>query len=102
MLVPDVAVQSDQGYKFLYVANGESKVERRDVDIGRAHGPLRTVVKGLTPQERVIVNGLMLLRPGTKVEVQEGTSEVRSPKSEAAGAKAAAEGQPKPASKPQT
>jgi membrane fusion protein, multidrug efflux system len=89
LLVPDVAVQSDQGYKFLYVANAESKVERRDVDIGRAHGPLRTVVKGLTPQERVIVNGLILLRPGAKVEVQGETAEARNPKSEVGGEKTA-------------
>jgi RND family efflux transporter MFP subunit len=100
LLVPDVAVQSDQGYKFLYVADTENKVQRRDVDIGRAHGPLRTVVKGLNPQERVIVNGLVLLRPGAKVEVQEAQAEGRSPKSEAENTKAPAEGQPK--SKPQT
>lgn len=100
LLVPDVAVQSDQGYKFLYVADAESKVQRRDVDIGRAHGPLRTVVKGLTPQERVIVNGLILLRPGAKVEVQEAQAEGGSPKSEVESTKAPAEGQSK--SKPQT
>jgi RND family efflux transporter MFP subunit len=102
LLVPDVAVQSDQGYKFLYVANGESKVERRDVDIGRAHGPLRTVVKGLTPQERVIVNGLILLRPGAKVEVQEAQAQVPNPKPEAESTKAPTEGQPGTKAKPQT
>jgi RND family efflux transporter MFP subunit len=100
LLVPDVAVQSDQGYKFLYVANAENKVERRDVDIGRAHGPLRTVIKGLTPQERVIVNGLIMLRPGITVEAQEASSVGRSPKAEAENTKAPDQGQPK--SKPQT
>jgi membrane fusion protein, multidrug efflux system len=102
LLVPDVAVQSDQGYKFVYVANGESKVERRDVELGRAHGSQRAVTKGLTPQEQVIVNGLIMLRPGVKVEAQEAKSEVRSPKSEAEGAAAATEGQPKTSSKPQS
>lgn len=108
LVIPDVAVQSDQGYRFVYVANEENKVERRDITIGRAHGPLREVVKGLTPQERVIVNGLMMLRPGAKVEVQEAKSagespksEVRSGKSEAEGVKPAASGPlPKPESKP--
>ncbi len=102
LLVPDVAVQSDLGYKYVYVASTESKVERRDVDIGRAHGPLRAVAKGLTPQDQVIVNGLMMLRPGVKVEVQEAKAEVRSPKSETEGAKAAAEERTKPETKPQT
>jgi RND family efflux transporter MFP subunit len=101
LVIPDVAVQSDQGYRFVYVANEENKVERRDITIGRAHGPLREVVKGLTPQERVIVNGLMMLRPGAKVEVQEAKSAGESPKSEAEGVKPAASGPlPKPESKP--
>ena len=43
----------------------------RYIETGRAHGPLREVLKGLTPEDRVIVNGLMMLRPGVKVEVQE-------------------------------
>jgi len=110
LLIPDVAVQSDQGYRFVYVASGEDKVETRSIEIGRAHGPQREVVKGLTPQDRVIVNGLIMLRPGARVEVQEAKaegespkSEVRSPKSEAEGVKPAASGPlPKPESKPQT
>ena len=108
LVIPDVAVQSDQGYKFVYLANGEDKVETRSIESGRAHGPLREVVKGLTPQDRVIVNGLMMLRPGARVEVQEAkieggspNSEVRSPKSEAEGVKPAASGPlPKAESKP--
>jgi len=109
LLVPDVAVQSDQGYKFVYVANAENQVARRDIVTGPAHGPLREVVKGLTPEDRVIVNGVMMLRPGVKVEVQiakadgqSPKSEVRSPKSEALGRKAAVEAEPKAESKPQT
>jgi RND family efflux transporter MFP subunit len=70
LLVPDVAVQSDQGYKFVYVVNPESKIERRDITSGRAHGSLRAVLKGLTPGDNVVVNGLMMLRPGVKVEVK--------------------------------
>jgi multidrug efflux system membrane fusion protein len=89
LVVPDVAVQSDQGYKFVYVANAEDKVETRSIKIGRAHGPLRAVLEGLNPDDRVIVNGLMLLRPGAKVVVQ-------TPESKAQSDKAAA-----PADKPQ-
>jgi RND family efflux transporter MFP subunit len=100
LLIPDVAVQSDQGYKFVYVANGEGKVERRDIDIGRAHGPLRAVTKGLTPQEQVIVNGLMLLRPGLKVEAQQAKAEARSPQSEGEAAKPITEEQPGTGRKP--
>ena len=84
------------------MANVEDKVERRDIEISRAHGALRTVTKGLTPQDRVIANGLMMLRPGLKVQVQGEKAEPRNPKSEAGAEKPATEEQPKPASKPQT
>lgn len=70
LVVPDVAVLSDQGYKFVYVLNAQDKVEARTIETGRAHGPARTVLKGLTSEDRVIVNGLMMLRPGIGVQVQ--------------------------------
>ena len=78
LLVPDVAVGSDQGYKFVYVANSENKVETRSIKVGRAHGPLRAVLNGLTPEDRVVVNGLMMLRPGAKVVVQTPESKAQS------------------------
>jgi multidrug efflux pump subunit AcrA (membrane-fusion protein) len=89
LLIPDVAVQSDQGYKYVYLASGENKVESRYIETGRAHGPLREVLKGLTPADRVIVNGLIMLRPGAKVEVQEAGAEPE-------GARTATGGQSKP------
>jgi RND family efflux transporter MFP subunit len=92
LLIPDVAVQSDQGYKFVYVAKGTDQVEARPITIGRAHGPLRTVLKGLTPDDRVVVNGLMMLRPGVKVDMQEAASDAKNAEKTAA----------KPEGKPQT
>jgi RND family efflux transporter MFP subunit len=89
LVVPDVAVGSDQGYKYVYVVNAEGIATKRDITTGRAHGPLRAVLKGLTPEDRVIVNGLMMLRPGAKVVIQ-------TPESKAQSEKAAA-----PAEKPQ-
>jgi RND family efflux transporter MFP subunit len=74
LLVPDVAVLSDQGYKYVYVVNATNAVETRPIELGRSHGPLRAVLKGLTPADRVVVNGLVMLRPGIPVEVQIGDS----------------------------
>jgi RND family efflux transporter MFP subunit len=92
LVVPDVAVQSDQGYKFVYIANAEDKVETRSIKIGRAHGPIRAVLEGLKPEDRVIVNGLMLVRPGAKVVIQ-------TPEPKAQGEKAVAQTD-KPQAKP--
>jgi RND family efflux transporter MFP subunit len=83
LLVPDVAVGSDQGYKFVFVVNQDGVVESRSIETGRAHGPLRSVLKGLTAQDRVVINGLMLLRPGIKVEVTDGAPGAAGPKAQA-------------------
>ncbi len=70
LLVPDVAVLSDQGYKYVYVVNPQSKVETRSITAGRSYGTMRAVLKGLTTEDRVVVNGLLMLRPGIAVEAQ--------------------------------
>jgi RND family efflux transporter MFP subunit len=85
LLVPDIAVQSDQGYKFVYVANGQSQIENRSITTGRAHGPLREVLKGLTPEDRVVVNGLLMLRPGIAVDVQPAAASAELKKAGGAG-----------------
>ena len=93
LVVPDVAVGSDQGYKFVYVVNAESKSEARYIQTGRAHGSLRTVLKGLTPEDRVVVNGLVMLRPGVKVEAQSQTATTESSESKSQSPTAKVEGQ---------
>jgi membrane fusion protein, multidrug efflux system len=70
LLVPDVAVLSDQGYKYVYVVDSNSKVDTRSIQTGRAHGALRTVLAGLTQADRVVTNGLVMLRPGIQVKVE--------------------------------
>jgi RND family efflux transporter MFP subunit len=69
LLIPDVAVGSDQGRKFVYIVNPTNMIETRMITTDRQHGTLRAVVAGLTPEDRVVVNGLMMIRPGAKVEV---------------------------------
>ncbi len=79
LLVPDLAVQSDQGYKFVYVVNSQSQIENHSITAGRAHGQMREVLKGLTPEDKVVVNGLMMLRPGAKVEAQTSNRSAAKP-----------------------
>jgi multidrug efflux pump subunit AcrA (membrane-fusion protein) len=94
LVVPDVAIGSDQGYKYVYVVNAENIVKKRDITTGRAHGPLRAVLKGLTADDRVIVNGLMMLRPDVKVVVQGPESKAQSEKAAAPTDKPQAKSQP--------
>jgi RND family efflux transporter MFP subunit len=85
LLIPDVAVGLDQNYRFVYVVNVTNVVETRTVETGRSHGALRAVLKGLTPQDRVVVNGLVALHTGAKVEAQEASAADAPPAGEGAG-----------------
>jgi multidrug efflux system membrane fusion protein len=70
LLVPDRALGADQALKFIYVVNPENKVEFRPVSIGPMVDGLRVVKEGLKPGERVIVEGLLRVRPGVVVDAK--------------------------------
>ena len=69
LLVPAIAVTSDQGQKLVLVVNKYDMVEARPIQVGRQHGAMVAVTEGLTTQDRVIVTGLVMARPGIKVEI---------------------------------
>ncbi len=66
-MVQDQAIGTDQDRKFVLVLKNDSTVEYRPVVTGRVVDGLRTVQSGLKPGERVVINGLMRVRPGMKV-----------------------------------
>jgi RND family efflux transporter MFP subunit len=68
LLISDRAVGTDQDRKFVYVADGENKVQYRGVKLGPLHEGLRVVRDGLSPTDRVIVRGLQRVRPGASVQ----------------------------------
>lgn len=70
LLVPDEALQSDQGRKFVYVANRDNRVEYRAVKIGQAIKGLRVVKEGLNEGDRVIISGMQRVRPKLEVKVR--------------------------------
>ncbi|MGH6768023.1 MAG: efflux RND transporter periplasmic adaptor subunit [Xanthobacteraceae bacterium] len=70
LLVPDEALGSDQGGRYLLVVNKENVVEQRKVVIGPLVGPLRVIEKGLNPDDRVVVSGILRAIPGQKVDPQ--------------------------------
>lgn len=75
MLVPDEVVLSDQSRRFVYVVNGENKVERRWVELGPIIDNLRVVRDGLGADESLVVGGLQRVRPGAEVTTRTGTIE---------------------------
>lgn len=70
LLVPDVALGSDQGGRYVLVVNGENIVEQRKVQTGPLEGDLRVIDSGLKPDDRVVIAGLLRAIPGQKVDPQ--------------------------------
>jgi RND family efflux transporter MFP subunit len=70
LLVPDVALGSDQAGRYLLVVNAENVVEQRKVQVGQSEGSLRVIEAGLKPDDRVVTAGLLRAIPGQKVDPQ--------------------------------
>ena len=70
LLVPERALGSDQGGRYVLVVDDENVVQHRRVVIGQRVGEQRVIDSGLKPEDRVIVNGMLRARPGGKVDPQ--------------------------------
>jgi len=71
LLVPDVALGTDQVRKYVLAVEADGTVKQKYVTLGQLVGQLRVIKDGITADDRVIVNGLMRARPGQKVTAQE-------------------------------
>lgn len=71
LLVPDVAIGTEQVRKFVLVVDAESTVRQKYVTLGPVVDGQRVIRSGLGENDLVIVNGLMRARPGGKVTPQE-------------------------------
>ena len=70
LLVPQVAVGSDQTGRYVLVVNADNVVEQRKVQLGQTDGELQVVESGLKPEDRVVVSGILDAIPGQKVDPQ--------------------------------
>jgi len=68
LLVPNVALGSDQGGRYVLIVNKDDVVEQRRVDPGQLVGELRVIEKGVTKNDRVVAGGIMRAIPGQKVD----------------------------------
>jgi len=75
LMVPEHAVGTDQNKKFVYVVDAQNKVQYREVSLGAAVDGNRIVQSGLTAGDRVIVDGILHVRPGAAVSATEITSD---------------------------
>ena len=73
LLVPDEAIGSDQDRHNVLVVDKDNKVQVRPVELETLFGGMRSIVSGLTQDDRVVVNGRMHARPGSPVTPTEVT-----------------------------
>ncbi|RLC17664.1 MAG: efflux transporter periplasmic adaptor subunit [Deltaproteobacteria bacterium] len=87
ILVPQQGVIRDhKGNPFVLIADAEGKVGQRMLSLDRAIGDKWLVTKGLTSGDRVIVEGMQMLRPGSIVKVvpfKEGGTKQAAPENTA-------------------
>lgn len=70
LLVSERAVGTDQDKKYVLVVGSGNTAEYREVTLGPSSQGLRVVLSGLKPGERIVVNGLQRVRPGSPVQPQ--------------------------------
>lgn len=70
LLVPEKAIATDQGRRFVLVVQPDQQVAHRAVQLGALHGDQRVIASGLQPGDQVVVSGPMKVRPGMKVQPQ--------------------------------
>lgn len=69
VLIPNQATQISQQGTFVYVVKQDSTAELRPVKLGQRQGDNVVVAQGLAANERVVVAGQLLVRPGAKVRI---------------------------------
>ncbi|MEK7688463.1 MAG: efflux RND transporter periplasmic adaptor subunit [Pseudomonadota bacterium] len=74
LLIPDSAVISDQARKIVFTVGPDSVVAAKPIVLGPLVDGLRVVRSGLTPTDKVVLDGLAnpMVRPGAKVVPQKG------------------------------
>jgi len=78
LMVPESALGSDQGSRYLFVVNGEKKAVRLSAEVGLLDGDMREIVsvkasgdaqsRPLNADEQVIVLGIQRVRSGIEVD----------------------------------
>ncbi|MBI5722559.1 MAG: efflux RND transporter periplasmic adaptor subunit [Planctomycetes bacterium] len=68
MLLPDTAVLSDQGGKYVLRVNDQNVVEHVVVTVGKVYMGMRVIEGGLSANDRIVINGTQKARPGARVD----------------------------------
>ncbi|WP_211467089.1 efflux RND transporter periplasmic adaptor subunit [Collimonas silvisoli] len=67
LTLPAAAVQRSQDGTYVYIVNADSTVKIQPVQVANIQEGLAVIDKGLTPGQRVVVDGQYKLKPGVRI-----------------------------------
>ncbi len=73
LVIPQEAVSELQGSYQVFVVDKDNKASVQPVKMGERMGPMWEVLEGLKPGDKVIVQGMQKVRPGSSVTVKDWT-----------------------------
>ena len=76
LLIPQAAVNEQQGSYLVAVVENNGQVTMRPVQVGDRTGTLWVIQKGLKAGDRVVVEGQQNLKPGIRVQTKPFKSDV--------------------------
>jgi hypothetical protein len=79
LLITDRALGIDQRGHYLLVVGQDDVVEQRPVQIGALVDGMRVIAQGLSPDDRVVTDGIQRAIPGSKVAPQEAEANPAAP-----------------------
>ncbi len=75
VLLPETAIVTDQSQKIALVVADDGTVGVKILRVGPTYNGMRIIREGLAPTDKVVINGLLRARPGSKVAAQMGSIE---------------------------
>jgi RND family efflux transporter MFP subunit len=75
ILLPETAIVTDQSQKIALVVADDGTVGVKILRVGPSYNNMRIIREGLAPTDKVVINGLLRARPGSKVAAQMGSIE---------------------------
>jgi hypothetical protein len=76
--VPDASILADQSEHFVLTIGPNDVVTPKRVQLGDLRDGLRVIRSGLDPSDRVIIDGIPTIRPGSRVSPQSGSIRLAS------------------------
>ena len=70
VLIPDMAILTDQNLKYVWVVDSSGSVSRRTIKLGQVTQGLREVASGLKAEDEIVIIGIQKVREGAKVSTK--------------------------------